>query len=60
MDGKVKRIPIARCPNPDCSRTLLFSCDPKDRLHITTKIADERYQEKNDDMFAVQNHRSHH
>ena len=46
MDGKVKRIPIARCPNPDCSRTLLFSCDPKDRLHITTKIADESYQGK--------------
>ena len=41
-----KRIPIARCPNPDCSRTLLFSCDPKDRLHITTKIADESYQGK--------------
>ena len=46
MENKIKRIPIARCPNPDCSRTLLFSCDPKDRLHITTKIADESYQGK--------------
>ena len=41
-----KRIPIARCPNPDCSRTLLFSCDPKDKLRITTMIADESYQGK--------------
>ena len=46
MDNKIKRIPIARCPNPDCSRTLLFSCDPKDKLHVTTKIADESYQGK--------------
>ena len=46
MENKIKRIPIARCPNPDCSRTLLFSCDQKDKLHITTKIADESYQGK--------------
>jgi predicted SprT family Zn-dependent metalloprotease len=46
LEKKVKRIPIARCPNPDCSRTLLFSCDPKDKLRITTKIADENYQGK--------------
>ena len=44
MDGKVKRIPIARCPNADCGRTLLFSCEPKNKLHITTKVADENYQ----------------
>ena len=41
-----KRIPIARCPNPDCSRTLLFSCDPHDKRYITTRIADERYHGK--------------
>ena len=46
MDTKIKRIPIARCPNPDCSRTLLFSCDPKDKLRITAKIAGESYQGK--------------
>ena len=46
LEKKVKRIPIARCPNLDCSRTLLFSCDPKDKLRITTKIADESYQGK--------------
>ena len=46
MENKIKRIPIARCPNPDCSRTLLFSCDPKDKFRITTKIADESHQGK--------------
>ena len=46
MKENIKRIPIARCPNLDCSRTLLFSCDPKDKLRITTKIADESYQGK--------------
>ena len=46
MENKIKRIPIARCPNSDCSRTLLFSCDPKDKLRITTNIADESYQGK--------------
>ena len=46
MENKIKRIPIARCPNPDCSRTLLFSCDPKDKLRVTTKIADESYPGK--------------
>ena len=46
MENKIKRVPIARCPSPDCSRTLLFSCDPKDKLRISTKIADESYQGK--------------
>ena len=46
MHTPTRRIPIARCPNPDCSRTLLFSCDPKDKIPITTKIADESYQGK--------------
>lgn len=41
-----KRIPIARCPTPDCSRTLLFSCDSKDKLRVSTKVADESYQGK--------------
>ena len=46
MKENIKRIPIARCPNPDCSRTLLFSCDPKDKLRVTTMIADESYHGK--------------
>ena len=46
MNTKTKRIPIARCPNPDCSRTLLFSSDPKDKFYITTQIAGENYKGK--------------
>ncbi len=46
MATSIKRIPIARCPNQDCGRTLLYSCDPKDKLYITTKVAGESYQGK--------------
>ena len=46
MDKNIKRIPIARCPNADCGRTLLFSNDPQDKRYITTRIADESYQGK--------------
>ncbi len=46
MDKNIKRIPIARCPNTDCGRTLLFSNDPQDKRYITTRIADESYQGK--------------
>lgn len=46
METKIKRIPIARCPNSDCGRTLLFSCDPKDKLNITTKVVTENYKGK--------------
>lgn len=47
VNGKVKRIPIARCPNSDCGRTLLFSSDPKDKFNITTKVVTEEYKGKN-------------
>ena len=43
MENKIKRIPIARCPNPQCGRTLLFSSSPADRLCITTTVADADY-----------------
>lgn len=46
MNTKNKRIPIARCPNSNCGRTLFFSCDPKDKFYITTQIADESYKGK--------------
>ena len=46
MDKNIKRIPIARCPNADCGRTLLFSNDPQDKRYITTRIADESYHGK--------------
>ena len=46
MHMLTKRIPIARCPNLDCGRTLLFSNDPQDKRYITTRIADENYHGK--------------
>ena len=47
LETKTKRIPIARCPNSDCGRTLLFSSDPKDKYNITTKIVTDDYKGKN-------------
>ena len=47
VNGKVKRIPIARCPNSDCGRTLLFSSDPKDKYNIITKVVTDDYKGKN-------------
>ena len=47
MERQIKRIPIARCPNSDCGRTLLFSSDPKDKYNITTKIVTDDYKGKN-------------
>ena len=46
MNKDIKRIPIARCPNVDCRRTLLYSDDPKDKLRITTRIAEDGYKGK--------------
>ena len=34
------KIPIARCPN--CGRTVLYSDDPRDKLTVTVRAADER------------------
>ena len=46
MSAKTKRIPIARCPVPDCGRTLMYSGDPKDKHTVTLSIADDGYQGK--------------
>ena len=47
MNNKnIKRIPVARCPNAECQRTLLYSDDPKDKLRITTRIAEDGYKGK--------------
>ena len=46
MNEKTKRIPIARCPVPDCGRTLIYSGDPKDKHTVTLSIADDGYQGK--------------
>ena len=41
MEKNIKRIPIARCPVPDCGRTLMYSGDPKDKHTVTLSIADD-------------------
>ena len=42
-DKNIKRIPIARCPNPNCGRTLMYSGDPKDKHTIMLSIANDGY-----------------
>ena len=37
------RIPIARCPVPDCGRTLMYSGDPKDKHTVMLSIANDGY-----------------
>ena len=46
MNKNIKRIPVARCPNVGCQRTLLYSDDPKDKLRITTRVAEDGYKGK--------------
>lgn len=46
MNEKTKRIPIARCPVPDCGRTLMYSGDPKDKNTVTLSVANDGYQGK--------------
>lgn len=46
MDKKIMRIPIARCPVPDCGRTLMYSGDPKDKHTVTFSVANDGYQGK--------------
>ena len=40
------RIPIARCPVPDCGRTLMYSGDPKDKHTVMLSISGDVYQGK--------------
>ena len=37
------KIPIARCANPDCSCTILYSDNPKDKSNVTVRIAEPNY-----------------
>lgn len=39
-----KRFPIARCANPSCGCTILYGSDPKEKINVTVRIADENYQ----------------
>lgn len=38
------KIPIARCP--ECGRTILYSDNPRDKLTVTVRTADESYHGK--------------
>ena len=44
MEKTIKRIPIARCPVPDCGRTLMYSGDPKDKHTVMLSIAGDVYR----------------
>ena len=46
MEKTIKRIPIARCPVPNCGRTLMYSGDPKDKHTVILSVANEGYQGK--------------
>ena len=46
MEKTIKRIPIARCPVPDCGRTLMYSGDPKDKNTVMLSIAGDGYRGK--------------
>jgi hypothetical protein len=46
MKDNIKRIPIARCPNSDCGRTLLFSSEPMDKYNVITRVVTENYKGK--------------
>ena len=44
INKKYKRIPIVRCPNPECNCTILYSQNGKDKNKISVSIADTDYQ----------------
>ena len=46
MNNETKRIPIARCPVPDCGRTLICSGDPKDKHTVILRVAEDGYRGK--------------
>ena len=38
------KIPIARCANPNCRRTILYSDNPKDKNNVIVHIAESSYK----------------
>ncbi len=38
------KFPIARCANPSCNCTILYSENPKDKSNVTVRIADPSYK----------------
>ena len=39
-----RRIPIARCPNPECRCTILYSNNAKEKNMVEVSIAEPGYQ----------------
>ena len=37
------KIPIAKCANPECGRTILYSKNPREKLNVTVRIAEPGY-----------------
>ena len=37
------KIPIAKCANPACGRTILYSKNPREKLNVTVRIAEPGY-----------------
>ncbi len=44
MRKETKKYPVARCANPSCHCTILYSENPKDKSNITVRIAELGYQ----------------
>lgn len=38
------KIPIARCANPECGCTILYSNNPKEKRNVTVRIAEPGYE----------------
>ena len=38
------KIPIARCANPECGRTILYSKNPREKLNVTVRMAEPNYE----------------
>ena len=37
------KIPIAKCANPECERTILYSKNPREKLNVTVRMAEPNY-----------------
>ena len=37
------KIPIAKCANPECGRTILYSENPREKLNVTVRMAEPNY-----------------
>ena len=37
------KIPIAKCANPECGRTILYGKNPREKFNVTVRIAEPGY-----------------